>query len=161
MRHSSLLDVQKQSKFKGEHLAKDVDNFICTMEEYLRLMQIKDEKKKLTLLRLILSKILWCGGETYYDDEYKPITTGRNSKVNVVQYSTRSVIEEVWIKLRHFVQKGDPWEYFWNFQNIQILKLDSKDEFCHFANGHKTWALLELQMRDINDLKVDLTRVSP
>lgn len=48
IQHSSFQDAQKPSKFKREHSTKWVDNFLYPMEKYLLLMQIKEDKIKVS-----------------------------------------------------------------------------------------------------------------
>lgn len=45
MHHSPQTDIQKLSKYKEEHFVKEVDNFLYTIEQYLLLMHLEEEKR--------------------------------------------------------------------------------------------------------------------
>lgn len=86
---SPLPNMQRPSKFKGEHSAKEVDNFLYAIERNLLLMQIKDDIIKVnTISSYVIEETLmwWRTGPMMR--RMNPSQHGRSSRVTFARHFT-------------------------------------------------------------------------
>lgn len=61
--HNPRLDIPKPKEFKGSQVAKDVDNFLWSMENYFRATGINDDAMRVNTVSVYLSDVAllwWC-----------------------------------------------------------------------------------------------------
>ncbi|GMI85787.1 hypothetical protein HRI_002248000 [Hibiscus trionum] len=162
---ASLLrkDIPKPNEFKGNRSAQDVENFVWGMEQYFRVMGIKDDAKKVTVASMYLTDValLWwrrrCSEEESKDI---PIETWKEFQVELKdQLCPSNAQHEARKKLWELKHEGSIPEYVKEFieLKLQILNLSEAEGFFTFTHGLPRWAEMKLVQRGVKDLSNALT----
>ncbi|OMO74467.1 reverse transcriptase [Corchorus capsularis] len=156
---TTKVDVPKPKEFKGTRSAKEVDNFLWGMEQYLRASNITDEATKVSTASMYLVDIalLWWRRRAAATPA---IETWEDFKKEFkTQFYPEYAEDDARAKLRRLTQRGEVREYVREFSELmlQISDLDMKEAKFMFLDGLKPWAKQELQRRGVEDLNQAMT----
>lgn len=82
---ATKIDVPKTSSYKGSRNAKDIENFIWSLQQYFRALGIIDNALKIDHASLYLADTQWFGGEgdiLIFKRGHVPLLLGKNSREN-------------------------------------------------------------------------------
>lgn len=153
-----LADVPKPKVFKGTRDAQDVENFIWSMDQYFRRMNIVEESTKVNTASAYFTDtaLLWwrrrCTEEKSKD---APVETWEELQAEVKEaFYPKNAQRELRTKLRQLKHDGTIQEYVKKFTEVklQIPNLGEDEGFSIFMDGLQRWANLELERRGITDL---------
>ncbi|GMI79779.1 hypothetical protein HRI_001647200 [Hibiscus trionum] len=156
-------DVPKPKEFKGKRSAQDVENFVWGMEQYFRVMGIKDDAEKVTVASMYLTDValLWwrrrCSEEK---GKNIPVETWEEFQVEFKgQFYPTNAQHDARAKLRQLRHEGSIPEYVREFieLKLQIPNLSEDEGFFTFMNGLQRWAQMELERRGVEELSKALT----
>ncbi|VFQ91468.1 unnamed protein product [Cuscuta campestris] len=154
----SELDIPRPKSYKGSRNAKELDNFIWSMEQYFRALAISEEKRKVDMASLFLedtAMVWWRRRQGDMEKGTCTIDTWAEFKSELKkQFYPNNVEEEAWGKLRRLQHKGSIREYVKEFTEVllEIPDYPDKEAFFAFMDGLQQWARLELQRRGAQDL---------
>ncbi|KAF2281651.1 hypothetical protein GH714_044026 [Hevea brasiliensis] len=156
--HAARMDVPKPSAFKGSRSAKEIDNFLWTLDQYFRALGVDDDARKIDNAPLYLadSAMVWwrrrlmdvekgtCKISTW--DEFK--------KELKKQFYPENAATEARARLRRLTQKGTIKDYVKDFTEVLLEIPDYPDLEALFAfkDGLQPWVNLEIERRGAQDL---------
>ncbi|XP_057985426.1 uncharacterized protein LOC110653506 [Hevea brasiliensis] len=120
--HTARLDVPKPSAFKGARSAREIDNFLWTLDHYFRALGVDDDARKIDNAPLELKK----------------------------QFYPENAATEARARLRRLTQKGTIREYVKDFTEVLLEILDYSDLEALFAfkDGLQPWRLDKSKGKD-------------
>ena len=152
------VDVPRPKSFHGSRNARELDNFIWSLEQYFDAMGIEEDAKKIKTAPLYLADaaMLWwrrrhgdiergtCIMESW--DDFK-----REIKK---QFYPENSEHEARAKLRRLSHKNTIREYVKEFSELmlEIPDLSDKEALFTFVDGLQSWAKVEVQRRGPQDL---------
>ncbi|CAN1260507.1 Transposon Ty3-I Gag-Pol polyprotein [Linum perenne] len=152
------VDVPRPKSYGGARNAKELENFLWSMEQYFEAAGLRDDTSKVRTapLYLIDIAILWwrrrqgdvekgtCIMNTW--DDFK-----REIKK---QFYPENVELEARSRLRRLAHKGAIREYVKEFSELllEIPDFPDKEALFAFLDGLQPWAKMELQRRGVQDL---------
>ncbi|KAL3499013.1 hypothetical protein ACH5RR_041745 [Cinchona calisaya] len=149
-------DAPKPKEFNGHREAKEVDNFLWSMEQYFRNAGIRIDEQKVNLVSSYLTDyaLLWWRRRS--DTRSGTAITTWDQFVDEFrsyfypQYTER----DARAKLRRLEMKGEVREYVKEFSQLmlQIQSMSEEDAFFQFMDGLKPWTRLELERRNVDNL---------
>ncbi|VFQ79625.1 unnamed protein product [Cuscuta campestris] len=154
----SKLDIPRPKSYKGSRNAKELDNFLWSMEKYFRALAISEEKRKVDMASLFLedtAMVWWRRRQGDMEKGTCTIDTWAEFKSELKkQFYPSNVEEEARGKLRRLQHKGSIREYVKEFTEVllEIPDYPNKEAFFAFMDGLQQWARLELQRRGAQDL---------
>ncbi|VFQ66115.1 unnamed protein product [Cuscuta campestris] len=154
----SKLDIPRSKSYKGSRNAKELDNFIWSMEQYFRALAISEEKRKVDMASLFLedtAMVWWRRRQGDMEKGTCTIDTWAEFRSELKkQFYPSNVEEKAQGKLRRLQHKGSIREYVKEFTEVllEIPDYPDKEAFFAFMDGLQQWARLELQRRGAQDL---------
>ncbi|PKI46457.1 hypothetical protein CRG98_033155 [Punica granatum] len=110
---SARPDVHRPKEFKGTRVAKDVDNFIWSMETYFRETGVEDNAVRVGMVFMYLVDVALLWWRRRCDDQSgNTVNTWEEFKVEFrQQFYPEYAEDEARAKLRRLEHKGELWEY--------------------------------------------------
>ncbi|XP_028794242.1 uncharacterized protein LOC114749870 [Neltuma alba] len=155
---SSKVDVPRPKAFKGTRNAKELDNFLWSMEQYFRANVVTDDALKVSIACLYLedtAMVWWRRRQGDIEKGTCTIDTWVEFKGELKkQFYPSNVEEEARGRLRRLQHKGSIREYVKEFTEVllEIPDYPDKEAFFAFMDGLQQWAKLEIQRRGAQDL---------
>lgn len=157
------VEVPKPKEFTGVREAKEVDNFLWSVEQYFRAKSIEDEAIRVNTAAMYLTDyaLLWWRGR--YEGAKRggvAIETWETFQQEFrKQFYPVYATEEARRKLRRLAQTGGIREYVREFTELvlQIPDYSREEALFSFVDGLKPWAKQELQRREVKDLDKAIT----
>lgn len=152
------LDVPKPKTFAGTRNAREVDNFLWGMDQYLDAMGIQDESTKIKNAALYLSDTATLWWRRRQEDVKKGtchIDSFEDFKRELKrQFYPENAEEEARGRLRRLKQTGSIQDYVKDFTGLvlEIPDMTDKDSLFYFMDGLQNWAKTELKRRGVQDL---------
>ena len=152
------LDVPKPQAGGRSRNAKEVDNFLFNLERYFEGAGIEEDAHKVSQAPLYLSD----SATTWWRMKHAQIERGtlkvetwaEFKRLLKAQFYPRNVELEAREKLRKLTHKGDIRDYVREFTDIllEIPNMPETEAMYVFLGGLQSWAKLELQRRNVEDL---------
>ncbi|CAL1372649.1 unnamed protein product [Linum trigynum] len=155
---TSTMEVPRPKSFQGSRNARELENFLWSLEQYFEALGIRDENTKVKTAPLYLSDVamLWwrrtqgdinkgaCVMESW-DDFKREIK--RQFYPENVEFEARS-------RLRRLAHEGEIRGYVKEFSELllEIPDYTDKEAMFTFLDGLQPWAKLELQRRGVQSL---------
>ncbi len=152
------LDVPKPQEFCGRRSAKEVDNFLFAVEQYLQVTGVREEAMKVSTAAMFLRDVAMLWWRRRADDVKRgavPITTWVQFQTELrKQFFPAFAKDDARARLRRLTQKGDVREYVREFSELllEVPDLSNEDSLFTFLDGLKPWAKMELQRRGVQSL---------
>lgn len=152
------VDVPKPSQFKGSRVAKDVDNFLWSLEQYFQAKCVDTDRMKVSTASMYLTDfalVWWRGRSIGAGRGVDAIDTWETFQSELrKQFYPHNAEDEARGKLRRLQQQGDIRTYVREFTELQLLipDLSAKDALFQFKDGLKPWVRTELDRREVSDL---------
>ncbi|GMI78279.1 hypothetical protein HRI_001497200 [Hibiscus trionum] len=133
------------------------------MEQYFRVMGIKDDAEKVTVASMYLTDavLLWWRRRCYEEKGKDiPVETWKEFQVEFKgQFYPTNAQHDARAKLRQLRHEGSIPEYIREFieLKLQIPNLSEDEGFFTFMNGLQRWAQMELEWRGVEELSKALT----
>ncbi|CAL1415135.1 unnamed protein product [Linum trigynum] len=159
---ASNMEIPRPKSFQGSRNAKELENFLWSLEQYFGASGIRDENTKVKTAPLYLSDVamLWwrrtqgdinrgtCVMESW-DDFKREIK--RQFYPENVEFEARS-------RLRRLAHEGEIRGYVKEFSELllEIPDYTDKEAMFTFLNGLQPWAKLELQRRGVQSLAEEM-----
>ncbi|KAG8611914.1 hypothetical protein MANES_S041516v8 [Manihot esculenta] len=152
-------DAPKPKPYSGERSAREIDNFLWTVERYFEAVGILDDEGKIRNVPLYLSDIAMVWWRRRCEDVRRgtcTISTWADFVRELKrQFYPENAESEARAKLRRLQHKeGHIREYVKEFSELllEIPDMGEKDALFCFLDGLTSWAKLELQRRGVQDL---------
>jgi hypothetical protein len=155
---SSKVDVPRPKAYNGSRNAKEVDNFLWSLEQYFKALGITEDTKKIDSATLYLMDTAMVWWRRRYSDIERGtciINTWDEFKKELKrQFYPENAEEEARPKLRRLQQKGSIREYVKEFSEVllEIPDYPDKEAFFAFKDGLQNWAKIEIQRDGAQDL---------
>ncbi|KAF2308984.1 hypothetical protein GH714_040396 [Hevea brasiliensis] len=156
--HAARMDVPKPSAFKGSRSAKEIDNFLWTLDQYFRALGVDDDARKIDNAPLYLADsamVWWRRRLTDVEKGTCTISTWDEFKKELKkQFYPENAATEARARLRRLTQKGTIKEYVKDFTEVLLEIPDYPDLEALFAfkDGLQPWVNLEIERRGAQDL---------
>ncbi|KAJ4717218.1 Retrotransposon protein, putative, Ty3-gypsy subclass [Melia azedarach] len=157
-RDAPRVDVPKPKTYNGSRSAKDVDNFLWGIEQYVEVMGITDEKTKVCTATHYLTDVAMLWWRRRYGDIGKgtcTIDTFDDFKRELKrQFYPENAEDEARGRLRRLKQSGSVRDYVKEFTSLvlEIPDMSDKDSLFFFMDGLQGWVKTELRRRGVQDL---------
>ncbi|PKI66399.1 hypothetical protein CRG98_013201 [Punica granatum] len=139
MEFSARPDVPRPKEFKGTRVAKDVDNFIWSMETYFRATGVEDEAVRVGMVSMYLVDVALLWWRRRCDNRSgNTVNTWEEFKAEFrQQFYPEYAEDEARAKLRRLEHKGELPEYVRQFTELmlQIPSLTDKEAFFHKSDS--------------------------
>ena len=151
--------VPEPAQKKGSRAAKDIDNFLWSLDQYFRATNVQEDEDRVNTAAMFLADdaLLWWRRlvEDARRQGEQPI-----AKWDEFQKEFRSQFYPVYAELEartslhNLKQQGTVREYCQEFSKLmlQIPRLGEHEGFFQFINGLKPWVQQELQRREVTTL---------
>ncbi|KAK9713491.1 hypothetical protein RND81_06G030600 [Saponaria officinalis] len=158
VREAPKIKVPEPPKYNGKRDAKELDNFLWSVERYFNHLQIQDDASKITTATMYLSDdaILWWRRREA--DERKGtfrISPWDEFKADFKrQFYPENAKEIALKKLRALKHTGSIREYIKQYSSL-LLEIEDMPEnlsFLYFMDGLQRWAEQELKRRNVKTL---------
>ena len=152
------VDVPKPNPFSGSRIAKDVDNFLWSLDQYFLAKGVTVESQKVNTAGMYLSDfalVWWRGRSERAAQGGAAIDTWAVFKEEFrKQFYPIYAERDARAKLRRLEQRGDIRSYVKEFSELwmQIPSYPRTEAFHSFYEGLKPWAQQELQRREVTDI---------
>ncbi|KAJ4729346.1 putative Gag-pol polyprotein [Melia azedarach] len=140
-RDASKVDVPKPKTYNGSRSAKDVDNFLWGIEQYIEVMGITDEQTKVRTATHYLTDVAMLWWRRRYSDIGKgtcTIDTFDDFKRELKrQFYPENAEDEARGRLRRLKQSGSVRDYVKEFTSLvlEIPDMSDKDSLFFFMDG--------------------------
>ncbi|XP_070054893.1 uncharacterized protein [Nicotiana tomentosiformis] len=149
------IKAPKPPVFKGVRDVQEVENFLWHLENYFRHSRVSDDKTKINIVVLYLTKIValwWCRKCANIEkglckiemwDQFKKELKKQFYPVNMVYEARR--------KIRELRQMDTIREYVREFTTLmlEITSLSEEDSLFYFMDGLQNWAKQELRRHQV------------
>ena len=155
---SPKVRVLEPKGFDGTRSAKELENFLWDMEQFLRAAQVADEEKVfITGMYLMGDAKLWWKTRLEGDAESgRPqISTWETLKRELKeQFLPTNAAWLAWESLQRLKQTGTVRDYVKEFSSLMmdIKNMSEEDKLFNFVSGLQAWAQTELRMQGVKDL---------
>ncbi|XP_048136592.1 uncharacterized protein LOC125315480 [Rhodamnia argentea] len=159
--HADLrVDVPKPKEFHGSRVAKDVDNFLYSVNEYLDIRGEMDDLRRIKTVAMYLhgNVLLWWRNRKA-DREAEPIVTWESFETEFrKQFYPTYAEEEARDEPRRLEQTGKIREYIRKFceLKLQIPSPSENEAYYRFIGGLKAWVKMELKRQNATTLATAL-----
>ncbi|XP_070035302.1 uncharacterized protein [Nicotiana tomentosiformis] len=151
--------IPEPKAFGGARSARELENFLWDMEQYFHDIRVQDEKEKVTLTSMYLSKDakLWWRTRVAEDKSLGRIkieSWERLKKELKDQFLPSNTSWIAWDKLKKFRQTSSVRAYVKEFTTLMpsISNLSEEDKLHNLMSGLQQWAQLELRRQNIQNL---------
>ncbi|KAF2282521.1 hypothetical protein GH714_044067 [Hevea brasiliensis] len=129
---TARVEVPKPNAFHGGRNAKEIDNFLWSLEQYFRALGITEDARKI---------------------DHAPLP-GRHRNELKKQFYPENAAHEARAKLRRLSHKGNIREYVKEFMEtlLEIPDYPDTEALFAFTDGLQNWARLEIERRGARDL---------
>lgn len=154
----SRIDIPKPKPYGGSRNAKELDNFLWSLEQYFKSLGITEDAKKIDAATLYLDNtamVWWRRRSSDIEKGSFVLNTWEEFKKELKrQFYPENAEEEARAKLRRLQQKGSIRDYVKEFLEVllEIPDYPDKEAFFTFKDGLQNWVKMEIQRRGAQDL---------
>ncbi|KAH7663392.1 Acid proteases protein [Dioscorea alata] len=154
----SRVDVPKPKLYGGSRNAKELDNFLWSLEQYFKALSITEDAKKIDTATLYLDNtamVWWRRRSGDIEKGSFTLDTWEEFKKELKrQFYPEHAEEEARAKLRRLQQKGSIRDYVKEFSEVllEIPDYPDKEAFFAFKDGLQHWVKMEIQRHGAQDL---------
>ncbi|KAF2313713.1 hypothetical protein GH714_012837 [Hevea brasiliensis] len=154
----SRVEVPKPSMYSGARNAKEIDNFLWSLEQYFRAIGITDDAKKVDHAPLYLVDTAMVWWRRRHGDMEKGLCTIASwdefKRELKRQFYPENAAHEARARLRRLSHRGSIRDYVKEFMEtlLEIPDYPDAEALFAFTDGLQTWARLEIERRGALDL---------
>ncbi|KAF2282258.1 hypothetical protein GH714_043951 [Hevea brasiliensis] len=154
----SRVEVPKPSVYSGARNAKEIDNFLWSLEQYFRAIGITDDAKKVDHAPLYLVDTAMVWWRRRHDDMEKGLCTIASwdefKRELKRQFYPENAAHEARARLRRLSHRGSIRDYVKEFMEtlLEIPDYPDAEALFAFTDGLQTWARMEIERRGARDL---------
>ncbi|KAF2282515.1 hypothetical protein GH714_044044 [Hevea brasiliensis] len=155
---TARVEVPKPNAFHGGRNAKEIDNFLWSLEQYFRALGITEDARKIDHAPLYLADtamVWWRRRLLDIERGTCTISTWDDFKRELKkQFYPENAAHEARAKLRRLSHKGSIREYVKEFMEtlLEIPDYPDTEALFAFTDGLQNWARLEIERRGARDL---------
>ncbi|KAF2288722.1 hypothetical protein GH714_011505 [Hevea brasiliensis] len=154
----SRVEVPKPSVYSGARNAKEIDNFLWSLEQYFRAIGTTDDAKKVDHAPLYLVDTAMVWWRRRHGDMEKGLCTIASwdefKRELKRQFYPENAAHEARARLRRLSHKGGIRDYVKEFMEtlLEIPDYPDAEALFAFTDGLQTWARMEIERRGAQDL---------
>ncbi|CAL1372707.1 unnamed protein product [Linum trigynum] len=151
-------DIPRPKSFGGSRNARELENFLWSLEQYFKASGIQEDEVKIRTAPLYLvdvAMVWWRRREADVERGTCVMVTWEDFKREIKkQFYPENVEFEARSKLRRLTQRGGVREYVKEFSELllEIPDITDKEAMHGFLDGLQPWAKMEMQRRGVQDL---------
>ncbi|KAF2319180.1 hypothetical protein GH714_013783 [Hevea brasiliensis] len=155
---TARVDVPKPGAYLGARSARDIDNFLWSLEQYFRALGIEDDARKVDHAPLYLAEsamVWWRRRMADVEKGTCSIKTWSEFKMELKkQFYPENAAYEARAKLRRLTQNETIRGYVKEFSELllEIPEFPDQEALFFFKDGLQPWVKLEIERRGAQDL---------
>ncbi|XP_057536968.1 uncharacterized protein LOC130814783 [Amaranthus tricolor] len=158
VREGPKMKIPEPPKYHGKRDARELDNFLWSIERYFDAMRVDDDSSKINTTTMYLGDdaiLWWRRRESDIKKRTFTINTWEEFKADFKRQFYPENVEEVAMKkLRGLKHTSTIKEYVKQFSSLmlEVTELPEKEQLLYFMDGLQRWAEQELKRRNVQTL---------